>query len=401
MAGKTNDSLQFNIIRSALKPLHVQIRDRLLEMIRSDRFPVGSVLPPELDLARQCGVSRIVVRQAILDLVKDGHLHRVRGKGTFVSPPQPRHIGILMQTDGHVLWSLFTSLMRSLPKEVLGPFVIECPDAFLEGPRRAEVEQHLRRLVLSRPAAIVADGARFFPFELLSGVDRETRIIFLRRYEPPRPLPYPHSTVLPDYTHAGFIGMNHLFDLGHRKMLFLTPKLPDPVLWQCQYRVYAGCRQAIMGRGLRSESALSVLLYQEKTVEEELTAIFSSKRRPTAVLVYQDFYARVLYNIFSRLGLKVPDDVAVLGFYNTPWAEMVEVPLTSVSIRPDLIAGATAQLITDRDSHEQHILIPPELVIRHSCGAILRNKEGVRNMRATDGLKTEGGKTGRRVNGEG
>jgi GntR family transcriptional regulator len=72
------------ISRDSPVPLHLQFRQYLLDMIeRGDLLP-GEQLPRETELAKRHGVSLAPVRQAILDLVKEGFVYRVRGRGTFV-----------------------------------------------------------------------------------------------------------------------------------------------------------------------------------------------------------------------------------------------------------------------------------------------------------------------------
>lgn len=66
-------------------PKHAQLRDILAELCSSTLKP-GDLLPGERILEETYGVSRITVRRAIGDLVAEGRLRRVRGKGTFVAP---------------------------------------------------------------------------------------------------------------------------------------------------------------------------------------------------------------------------------------------------------------------------------------------------------------------------
>lgn len=73
------------VVRDSSLPLHVQFREHLLELIENGQLAVGAQLATERQLARDWGVSLAPVRQAMLDLVKDGYLYRVRGRGTFVS----------------------------------------------------------------------------------------------------------------------------------------------------------------------------------------------------------------------------------------------------------------------------------------------------------------------------
>jgi GntR family transcriptional regulator, N-acetylglucosamine utilization regulator len=82
--------------RSLPVPLHFQIRALLIESIeRGDVIP-GSPLPPEKQLANRYGVSLSPIRQAILDLVKEGVLYRRPGSGTFLrEPPSTERVSVL------------------------------------------------------------------------------------------------------------------------------------------------------------------------------------------------------------------------------------------------------------------------------------------------------------------
>ena len=73
------------ISRNTIEPLYYQIRENIRSMICSNAYPPNSMIPTEAELCNTYGVSRITVRRAILDLVKEGLLTRGKGKGTFVS----------------------------------------------------------------------------------------------------------------------------------------------------------------------------------------------------------------------------------------------------------------------------------------------------------------------------
>ncbi|MBQ5990867.1 MAG: GntR family transcriptional regulator [Oscillospiraceae bacterium] len=59
-----------------------------MEKIQSGEWPVGYMLPTELELCKLFGISRPTVRTALASLVNDGYLVRTKGKGTFVTAPQ-------------------------------------------------------------------------------------------------------------------------------------------------------------------------------------------------------------------------------------------------------------------------------------------------------------------------
>lgn len=67
---------------------YADIRDYIMEKIDSGEWAVGTMIPTEMQLCEQFDVSRPTVRAALMKLVKEGHLKRVKGKGTFVTVPK-------------------------------------------------------------------------------------------------------------------------------------------------------------------------------------------------------------------------------------------------------------------------------------------------------------------------
>ena len=65
-------------------PLYFQLYSQILEEIRNGTLGPGDMIPPETELMETYGISRATVRHAILDLVSEGYLVRIRSKGTIV-----------------------------------------------------------------------------------------------------------------------------------------------------------------------------------------------------------------------------------------------------------------------------------------------------------------------------
>ncbi|GDY28854.1 GntR family transcriptional regulator [Gandjariella thermophila] len=66
------------------KPKHAQLRE-ILRRMADEELPPGAAIPSERELAERFGVSRLTVREAVGQLVADGVLTRVRGRGTFIA----------------------------------------------------------------------------------------------------------------------------------------------------------------------------------------------------------------------------------------------------------------------------------------------------------------------------
>lgn len=65
-------------------PLYIQLKDQILVEIKSDAFQIGDVIPSEQEMMRTYLVGRATVREAINELVKEGLLEKIQGKGTFI-----------------------------------------------------------------------------------------------------------------------------------------------------------------------------------------------------------------------------------------------------------------------------------------------------------------------------
>lgn len=66
---------------------HVEINDYIMRKINSGEWPIDYMIPTEMQLCEQFGVSRPTVRTALMKLTQEGYLRRVKGKGTFVTTP--------------------------------------------------------------------------------------------------------------------------------------------------------------------------------------------------------------------------------------------------------------------------------------------------------------------------
>ena len=79
--------LDYTLHKDIPVPLYYQLKLQLLADIQEGRLHVGDMIPPECEISKVLHVSRPTVRQALTELVAEGHLVRFKGKGSFVSEP--------------------------------------------------------------------------------------------------------------------------------------------------------------------------------------------------------------------------------------------------------------------------------------------------------------------------
>ena len=141
--------LALTISRSSPVPLHHQLRHELQSQIERGTLRPGQQIPHERQYAAHLGISLAPVRQALLDLVRQGYLLRVRGKGTFVR-------------DNKVIEkiSLLGSFTDSLRGQGLEPaFTVTCAAVMAPPPEvRDAFDGKPRRLFRLDRLASVADG---------------------------------------------------------------------------------------------------------------------------------------------------------------------------------------------------------------------------------------------------
>jgi GntR family transcriptional regulator len=76
------------LVRDSGTPLWIQLRDILRQQIASGQLGVNAQLPSEAELGDIYGISRIVVRETLSDLVRSGLIYKIKGKGAFISSPK-------------------------------------------------------------------------------------------------------------------------------------------------------------------------------------------------------------------------------------------------------------------------------------------------------------------------
>ncbi|MEU4559463.1 LacI family DNA-binding transcriptional regulator [Actinoplanes sp. NPDC023936] len=169
---------------------------------------------------------------------------------------------------------------------------------------------------------------------------------------------------------GGRLAAEHLVATGHRRLAYLGGPLSVP---QVTARL-AGAREVCGAAGATLE-----------VIETEAMSVVAGRRagaalagrpavdRPDAVFCANDLLALGLLQTVSRHGLRVPADLAIVGYDDIDYAAAAAVPLTSVrQPRAELGRAAAELLFEEIDTPGQHrhrqVVFQPELVVRQSSG---------------------------------
>ncbi len=178
-----------------------------------------------------------------------------------------------------------------------------------------------------------------------------------------------HRAVTVDDVLGGDLAVTHLLDTGHRSIAFVG-RAGD--FGHVADRL-AGAQRAVDRGGAEP---LTVLETDRTDVAEgrragERLAGIPAARRPTAVFCANDLLALGLLQQTVRLGLRVPQDLAIVGYDDIEYAAAATVPLTTVAQPGRLIGRTAVELLLDQvrgtpppDARE--VVFEPELVVRAS-----------------------------------
>lgn len=184
------------------------------------------------------------------------------------------------------------------------------------------------------------------------------------------------SKVFSDNSQGGFIGMEYLIKMGHRRIGVVgAPAHTEPI----QRRI-RGAQEALATYNIDGDAALLVtgdtqdfdMGYQ---AAKQLMALAEA---PTAIFSLTDVTAVGVIHALSELGLSVPDDVSVLGYDNIPIASYM-IPQLSTVAQPIIEMGETAvellfALLGDPARPTEQAVLKTRLIVRQSTKAARRQR---------------------------
>lgn len=369
---------------------HRKISSRLEIEIVAGKYAAGARLPSELQLVKQFGVSRPTVARALRDLETKGLIERRAGSGTYVHSNQTqrsnatRVLGLLVPGLSHteifhIICGEIASLARVHDYGLLwGGSTSPQLDADASLKHAEEIcKQFVERKI---------SGVFFAPAELqprqeeanfkLAESLREAGItvVLIDRDITPFPRRSDFDLVGLDNLAAGYMIAEHLIKLGCRKILFVCRPLSAATV---NARI-AGVREALVQNRLEYDTNW---VRQGDPKDLKFVRSLVSGKLADAIICANDDTAVVLTRTLESQGIKLPEDVRVVGFDDVKYAMLVSVPLTTIHQPCRDIAYVAFQTMLRRLAEPtlpvQSISVTPNLVVRESCGAYLqRSRNG-------------------------
>lgn len=165
---------------------------------------------------------------------------------------------------------------------------------------------------------------------------------------------------------GGYQAVSHLTALGHRKIVLLggTPKFYTSI------KRKEGYIKALEDAGIEIDQELILNgNFSKDDGYQEMKKLLSRRHDITAVFAANDVMALGAYQAIREKGLRIPEDISVVGYDNQEFCDLVDPPLTTISKHRRAMGRKAADIILDvidRKSPPQHVVLPADLIVRKS-----------------------------------
>ena len=227
--------------------------------------------------------------------------------------------------------------------------------------------EHCIKLIRSGAVQGVIVVGSFVHDPLLSRLLEEDCPFVLIGYPPDNPDIYttPFNTVSTNDKQSAYQAVRFLLERGHRRIGLVHA----PLSYAANRKRYDGYIEAITEAGLRIDHTLiASTSYEVSEPVSAVTALLTVAHPPTAVFCTDDYKATGVLRAALGLGMRVPEDLSVMGHNNYQISELTTPPLTTVTV-PMFELGRSAgeilmRKITDPSTPIENLFFPNRLLIR-------------------------------------
>lgn len=358
-------------------PAYLKIIADLKKRINSGEYTPGMVILSEREMCDRYKVSRITARRALDELANEGWVERIQGKGSFVRRPQKQPSAakqIALVVDGIYDFGTLPIILRGVEREAnrLGFQV-----AFFNSECRFDKCREIAHSVIQGGF----DGVIIDPIQSDEDYERNLELIDeLERHRIPVVLiqkylfnhPDRYSYVISDNYSGAFLLVEHLVNVGHRRIAFIHDSFNSGI-----FARYQGYQSALLEHDLEIDNRLIREIQDIKEIDGTVDRFLNEvKEPPTALFCGNDLMAFEVLRLMREKKIKVPEDVSVVGFDNLPGSSIASVGLTTVSQQLEAMGIKAVKAVKHRSSghfdDKVQFVLPCELVVRESCGVHLK-----------------------------
>ena len=215
------------------------------------------------------------------------------------------------------------------------------------------------QLRLHEPDVVLAAG--YFEAEVLSLVaGLELPMALVDFWMPGQP------SVNPDNVQGGFLATRHLLDIGRRRIAYIAGSLAHFSIRERNH----GYRRALYEAGVLADPDLDVVappgVEPDRGAAQAMRQLLRLRQPPDAVFACNDMAALAALQVCQEAGLRVPQDLAIVGFDDIAAAAGASPALTTLRVDKEALGRASVELLMRGHEMPQQMVLPVELVVRGS-----------------------------------
>jgi len=376
---------EIKIEKNSIVPLVEQLSAQLKGMIISGRLPAGHRLPPAVELAKDWGVSYKTAENCLRRMAEEGYIDRSRSKGTFVrymngedgrGMPQSGSNGKvivllpLLNKKDYPYTSRVLEGIRSVAAKTGFEITVMGADEFeSRGCRwwREVIKEEPAGIIIDKEGLSDASAIRFLEKGALKSVFFNSMVTTHINEIP---------SLMPDYSNGAFKAVEHLLKLGHLQVaMMMRSRFSSREVYLSDMQKYLGYRVAHerYDHALNDDLVVSRLGNDRGAVRERLEALLRKDPSVTAIFCVDDIIAHNVIEVLKEFGIKVPEEISVVGFNNFDMSMICQPSITTVAV-PMVELGEKAMLrlvqaVRGGDEKGQ-VVLPVELIERESSGRV-------------------------------
>ena len=366
-----------SIDRHSKESLSSQLKNILISQIRNGTLKAGEKIPSERELSEQYAVSRATTRNTVMALAHEGYVVRYSGSGTFIKDRTDVSKKHQVETGNiafircqhsssshtikqdHIYFDILEGIQSHLANgefHLIFSYIFEIENSF---------ETSLTALAKKADGLIIGEMRNQHSYNALQQLNVPVVLV----------TPSIHYNGLDTVDYENVFGAiaatEHLIRLGHRKIGFINGRLTT----RHAAEKLAGYKKALEKNEIafNEKYVTGGTDWQSETGYRSMKKLLLDRAGISAVFTANDAIAFGAMNAIHDMDLRIPEDIAVIGFDDMITSAHVTPPLTTMKIdRHDMGRNAARRLfdiMRPGSTSHQKILFTPELVIRASCGA--------------------------------
>ncbi len=345
-------------------PKYILVEDHIKKVIKNKT--IVDKLPGERTLAKEMGFSYMTIRKAIDNLVNEGVLYKIPTKGTFVAnqkkngKKKTRNIGYFLDN------SILSGISSPYYSLIFDAIEKEATQHNYSVVYFSDISENKLSKILPKLDGVIASC---FPRNenIIQEIKESIPVVVIDNSCADKTIP---SVIIDNFT-ADVESVDYIRSLGHKRIGFMTG-LDDSDVGKNRY---AGYLKGLNKNAIEHDEALVYRgNYSYEAGIQGAEYYLSLAVPPSAIICSNDSMALGAMQKLHKVGIRVPEDMSIIGFDDIAVASQITPALTTVAAPIKEIGNRSfnmlKHLIQNKELDNKHVALPAHLVIRQSCAEL-------------------------------